>query len=156
VSLPQTTVIADLKDELADRLAALPGLAGVKIFSASVSDVPNREYIALIGEDLIEQEWAAIGKFSRDETITLTGAIYVQRPGKSEDVIREARRRAAELMGEIENVFTGTTGDPGLGGVIRNGHARPAELHEIAAGNGDRVALLRFEIKTGKIRLTRQ
>lgn len=153
----ETTRIGALKDAICDRLRTWPALAGVEVYSAEVPLSNANEYIHFIGEDLIEQAWAAIGKYSRDEDITLEGAIYVKRAGKkdSEEQIREARTRCVFLMGEIEKSFTGTTGDPTVGQVVRSAMARPVELHEMAHSDGGRIALLRFQVRTGKTRLTR-
>lgn len=148
--MANVTRLHELKVAVADKLALRGGLAGVAIHSADMGDeMPAREYIALIGEDIIEQEWAGIGQFGRDEQLTLTGAVYVMRPGGGEAIVREARSRCITLMGEIEALCTA---DPSFGGVVRSALARPAELHEIATPEG-RVAVLRFEIRSGPTRL---
>lgn len=153
MAMAATSRLAAFKDAIVDTLLKRDGLSGVQVTSADVGgNSAAHESIQLIGEDMIEQEWAQIGRFSRDETLILTGAIFVKVPGKGEAIIRQARSRVFVLMAEVEAAFTGTLGDPSMGGVVRSALARPAELMEIVDPDG-RIALLRFEIKSGKTRL---
>lgn len=152
--MASTTRIAVLKSAIVDGLRLRAGLSGVQIMSADIAQRDAKESILLIGEDMIEQEWAAIGRLSRDEMITLTGMIMVKTPGSSETVIRACRDRCIELMAEVEEFFWDTANAPAVGGIVKSAMARPAELHEIAAGDGSRLAILRFEVRTGRTRLT--
>lgn len=157
--MASTTRIADAKDALCDMLLALTGsgeaLEGVLIRSASDPKVQIHESIELMGEDFIDQEWAAIGRLARDESLTLTGRVYVRRPGTGESVIRATRARAVALVNAIEDAITGTGGDPTLGGTVKAARCQPVELFEGVSGQSDRVAMVRFEILTQLTRLVR-
>jgi len=157
--MASTTRIAALKAALADLLIAKTGaggaLEGVVVASAEVPTLRTHETIELMGEDLIEQEWAAIGKLARDEEITLNGLVFVRKPGPpSEAVIRAARDRAVALVAVIEDTLTGTGGDPTVSNTVKAARCRPAELAEFADPEG-RIAMIRFEIKTQLTRLVR-
>lgn len=153
--MANTTRIATLKSGLVDALQAVDELSDVQIASADIGDETDEfETIQFIGEDLIDQEWGAIGNLSRDEQITLRGVVQVVKPGAGETVIREARDRAAELLGYIEDYFSGPTGDPRVGNRVHAARCRPVSLQERVTTSG-RVALLFFEVQTGKTRLAR-
>jgi hypothetical protein len=139
-----TTRIHVLKNAIVDGLSLRSGLAGVQITSAFIGDqLDARESIQLALNDEITGDWAQVGKFSRNETITVTGIVTVDRPGAGETVIRECRQRAAELMAEIESFVVA---DPSIGAVVLQAKVRPTMLAEGFSPEG-RWALLRFEIE---------
>lgn len=149
-----TSRLAAVKSALVDLWVLRAGLAGVQIASA---DLGNANYatesIMLVGQDDIEQEWVHVGRLSRDERLTLTGAIYVMKPGAGEAVIRAARDRGFELMAEIEKSFVETQAASSIGGLVKAARARPFQGHDIITPDG-RVYLLGFEVVTELTRLT--
>lgn len=139
-----TSRIHALKVAVADGLGAVGALSGVQITSAYVGDnTSGVESIQLIGDDQIEQDWAAIGRFSRDEFITLSGMVQVYTPGADETVIRTCRSRAQMLLSAIEGWLVA---DPSLGNVVLTSKIRPTQLVE-GYDQGGRWALLHFEIR---------
>lgn len=156
--MANVTRVAVLKDALCDALLALTGsgedLEGVAISSAELATQWPNQFIEMMGEDMIEQEWGAMGRLAREEAIVLTGRVYVHMPGQTEAVIRAARSRAVAIVGVIEDLLTGTGADPTLGGVVKAARCRPAELFE-AGNDSGRIAMVRFEIRTQQTRLVR-
>lgn len=151
-----TTRIAALKSALVDRWRAIGDLAGVQILSAGTGKRDATEYILLVGEDTISQEWGGIGRLARDEELTLVGAVVVMKgttPGDPEDTIREARDRAVALMAILEASLWDTANAPSVGGIVKSALARPTNLNEGVDGEGRRFAAIRFEVRTGKTRL---
>lgn len=140
-----------LKVAVADGLALRSGLSGVQIASVYLGDeTSGLETIQLMGPDDIDQEWREIGKFSRDESLTVQGMILVVTPGAGETVARTARARAFALMAEVEAFFMA---DPSVGGVVKAALGAPTGLHEGIEERG-RWALIQFAIKTQLQRLT--
>lgn len=151
-----TTQIHEVKTALVEAWALLPALSGVQIRSAPSTDALSAayEWVQLVGEDDIEQEWAGLGNLARDESLRITGTVFVLKQGDTETQARAARARAVELMAAIEDYFTGSTGDPSIGGLVRMARANPIGLMEFSEERG-RVAMLGFEIRTGPSRLVR-
>jgi len=140
-----TTRIHALKVALADGLAAVGGLAGVQVASAFLGDQSLRESIQLSGPDDIDQEHATLGRrpLSKDETVTLSGFVFVLRPGAGEDTIRAARSRAVALGSEIEQFIAA---DPSVGGVVKWAQFAAAGMREGAHPDG-RACMLDFTVK---------
>lgn len=147
-----TTRIAVIKANLVDELRLRAGLADVLVLSAvPLSEADGRtEFIALVGDDSIEQDWSAIGIRSRDERVTLRGMVYVRRGGTGETVIRAIRERAVALSAEVEGYIGETTaqnritvsGTPTVSSTLY----RATGLAEDVEGM-DRVAVLSFEVQ---------
>lgn len=141
---PPTTRLHAIKVAIKEGLEAVPALAGVQVTSAFLGDeLDAREHIQLIGDDEVVGDWATIGKFSRDETITLAGVVTVERPGAGESVAQDCRSRAVVLMAEIEKFIVA---DPSVGGTVKQCKVRPRRLYE-GFGPEARWALLQFEIE---------
>jgi regulator of RNase E activity RraA len=144
MAAPATTRLHALKAALVSGLQGVPALNGVQVTSAYIGDEQSAvESIQLIGDDRIEGDWATIGKFSRDETITLVGMIEVEKPGAGELVIQATRDRAVALMGEVEKFIVA---DPSVGGVVKQCKVRPTQMFEHYSAEG-RWCLIRFEIE---------
>ncbi len=106
-----------------DALVTLIGTAGSTTFDGPplTADVPT-DYVIVGGtEDPdddagdIDQDWAALGKASRNETGTVTCAILA---GTGDDIIKTARDRALTILANIE---TALRADPSLTGVLSPG-----------------------------------
>ena len=152
--MASTSRLAAVKSALVDTWAARAGLTGVQIASGELGgNAASKERIELIGADTIAQDWAGIGRLSRDESLTLIGSIYVLRPGAGETVIRAARDRAFALMAEVELSFVESAAGSSIGGLVKAARARPFEGHDILTPRG-RVYLLGFEVLTELTRLT--
>lgn len=141
--MAETTRVHALKLALADGLGDWPGLAGVQISSGYLGDETAKESIQLTGPDDIGQEWAALGRKSKDETITLEGFAWTVQPGAGETAIRAARARVIALAAEVELFLKS---DPSLGGVVKWSAFKAAGLREGAHPDG-RSAQLTFTVE---------
>lgn len=115
-----TTKAGLVEDKLVEQLQVRIGLAGVQVEVGPLgNDQAFGEWImfgagesgALSGA----QEWGAIGNRRRDESVTVNGRVYVNKPGAGAYVIREARDRAMELMAEVEEQLRD---DPKIDGLV--------------------------------------
>ena len=86
------------------------------------------EYVIVGGTDdpdddagEFDQDWAGIGRQSKNETGEVTCAVLV---GTGNDVVKTARDRALVVVGEIE---TALRADPTLGGVLSAGWSHLSE-----------------------------
>jgi hypothetical protein len=116
-------VVADAKDGLWQRLVTTPGLTdadGVRVVSATVSPdelAPGTEVVSL-GEVVIGAI-TRTGLAGREARPTMNGWVDVTLLEGDEAAIRRARRRAAAIMGLVENAVIadptadGTIADPG-------------------------------------------
>lgn len=90
-------------DNLVANLKARPGLDGVQLWSAPIAeDELELEAIAFIDINS-DEESAALGDARREEEYIIEGVIEVNIAGMGDDVAKEARDRAVELMAEIES-----------------------------------------------------
>ncbi|MEU2340064.1 hypothetical protein ABZ608_42165 [Streptomyces sp. NPDC013172] len=114
-----TSRVPDLIDALVPRLAASSDLADVKVVDGPlVTDSAALEWL-FVGYDgdnegdfiaaTAQQEWAGLGAKKKNEDITLTCAIVVER-GSTE--VRSCRSRTYEIFAAVENVLRA---DPSLG-----------------------------------------
>jgi len=87
---------------LADQLAARPGLADAAVASAQypLGYHGNKDVIELWQTEM-EHDWALLGGRSTEEQYRIHGAIYAFRPGASESVVRTARAGAAAILDEL-------------------------------------------------------
>jgi hypothetical protein len=142
--MASSTRIHSLKNAVADGLALRAGLAGVQIGTAWYGDDRAQgEAIWLDGPDVLDGDWAALGRLSRDERITLQGVVYVRQPGAGETTIRAVRARCVALFAEIEAFIVG---DPSVGGVVLRSLIRPRGLAESMDPEG-RIGILTFELE---------
>lgn len=105
----------EFKTALREGLAALPALAEVQVTSADMGKDTAREAIALLDGELT-QEWAALGRGGKNETVEFDMGILIIKPGAGEAVIQAARARAFELLGIVESYLLG---DPSVGATTR-------------------------------------
>ncbi|MFJ9374432.1 hypothetical protein [Streptomyces sp. NPDC101455] len=114
-----TSRVPELIDALMAALAASPDLATVQVVDGPlVTDSAAQEWV-FIGYDgdeegdfitaTTQQEWAGLGAKKKNEDITLTGAVLVQR-GSTD--VRSCRIRTYEVFAAVENVLRA---DPSLG-----------------------------------------
>ncbi len=139
-----TSKLHALKVAIVDGLAARANIisAGVQVSGAFLGKDTAVESIQLTGPDHMDQDWAALGKLSRNENITLQGLIWIQKPGADETVIRSTRARAFELLAEVEDFLRA---DPGVAAVVKYSGLRATDITEGANPEG-RVCQLDFEI----------
>ncbi len=107
-------------------LVARTGLAGVGVFTAHPGDdlPPEALYVDRI---TTEQEWAAIGRQRREETVTAFVICHVAKPGAGEDIATAARARVRELKAELEDALRA---DPGVSESVRVAHYAGGELRQ--------------------------
>lgn len=144
-----TSKLATAINYLADALAARPGLAGVQVASGWLgADTSGTESIQ-ITDGRSAQAWAALGRQSREETLTITVAIWVRRAGGGEAVIRETRARAFALLAELEDQLRGSTAGISLGGAARSSQITGIDLNQ-GANPGDRWCQIDATIEADK------
>lgn len=125
-------------------LRARPGLAGVGVHTL---DGPWTDAEAIVlGRADAPQAWAVMAAPGIDETVTLAGYLFAERPGSADGDADVLRTRAGVLFGELAQQFRD---DPTLGGAI----AAPvdAPLMTTVGWNGwwaeqDGTSLLRVRI----------
>lgn len=114
-----TTKAALVEDAFIAQLKARPGLAGVQVEVGPLgNDTDAVEYIQTTGEPAplsSSQVWGAIGNRRKDETVSIRGEIFVEKPGAGAAVLREARDRALELLAEVEGQLRD---DPHIDGLV--------------------------------------
>lgn len=143
-----TSKVADIEDALITQLQAREGLEGVQVDIGPLGDQSARgEYIQLgvgIGGGVsVQQVWGALGNRRRDETGTIRGEIYVERPGAGAAVIRAARDRAWELLAEVEAQLRE---DPKINNLARVA-AMQASEETRGIGPGNRQSVIQFTIE---------
>lgn len=111
--------VPDLIDNLIAALKASAGLSGVQVVDGPlVSDTAASEYV-FVGYDGdpegefatagTSQQWAGLGAKAKNEDITLTCAVLVQRGSVD---VKACRVRAFEIFAQVEAVVRA---DPALG-----------------------------------------
>ncbi len=110
-----TSVGFDFLDALEALFNARAGLAGVQVAAANPGKRLASEAIVMLGYES-EQEWAAIGRQRRDQTVSVATSIYVEQEGTTLAVAKACRLRIKALTVEIENALRG---DPTVGGLVR-------------------------------------
>ncbi len=144
-----TSTIPAFKAELATQLQAL--LPTVQVVYGGPWPMPELEWMWLADVEF-DQQWATLGKKSRDETFSMQVLVYVEQPGNVSNQ-QAATERAYALMAVVETYLRG---DPTVNGVL--GQPGEAEvkgrgrLQEDANQEGTRVAWLQFTV-TGKARI---
>jgi hypothetical protein len=99
----------------ADLLAAAPALEGIAVWEAHPGDDLPKEAIVLLNADG-DQEWAALGRHSREETFVIRGSVFVVQDGATHEAIRTAITRAHTIAKNVADVVIA---DPTLGGAVR-------------------------------------
>ena len=131
--------------------AGITGLTpkvGILTYYPSV-DEPLTDAI-LIGFEVSDtNDPAALGQSRYTETVIVDCEIRVVRPGAGTDVAKEARDRAANLLGEIDNELRTTppqVGDQTISAKSENRHMAQYPYHS-AGGSAVRVCLIEFTIE---------
>ncbi|RPE44162.1 hypothetical protein EDD90_7392 [Streptomyces sp. Ag109_O5-1] len=114
-----TSRVPDLIDALVAALQASGGLTGVKVVDGPVVTDSAAEEWVFVGYDgdpegdftaaTAQQEWAGLGAKKKNEDITVTCAVLVQR-GSTD--VRACRVRTYEVLAAVESVLRA---DPSLG-----------------------------------------
>lgn len=144
-----TSTIHAAMNAFVDGMLARPNIinAGVQVTSGFLgADQARHESIQLFEVQGAEQSWDMLGNRRRHEEYTITGGIGVRRAGKNEDVIRDVRARAFELLGEIEDFLRV---DPTIGGVTRVSELSRYPVQQGADAEG-RWCQIDFEISCKK------
>lgn len=136
-----TSAVPAFLDALRTRLLARPGLAGVQVATGPLAEDTALESIQVFRVDT-DQVWAALGGRSREETGTMTGAIWIVAPGADEPAIKAARDRAYALLAELESDLRA---DPSVNGTVRVAQLASADLTQGLNDNG-RVAQVTFTV----------
>jgi len=109
-----------------------------------VTTTPPADFVIVGGTDdpdddaaSLDQEWAGLGKASRDETGQITCAVVSQSGGTD---LKTHRDRVLVILGELE---TALRADPTLGGVVQSGwlHLTAGALNQQQNANGSRARL---------------
>ena len=144
----QTSPVPVFLDTLVDRLELRPNLSGVSVTSAEVA-IGAGEYLMFI-EAQEAQRWGSNARLRRESTITLEGIIYTVATGAGEQIIRVARRRAYELLGEVEKELRGSTFGHVVAGIDGLATVESTEVTDIdldqGVNKGQRWASLRFVV----------
>jgi hypothetical protein len=129
--------------ELRDRLAADPRLARVTIVTGAVD--PDSAGPESIQFTEIEEtaEWRQVGPLALEATATVTGFIWVVRPGGGEEAIRAARARADELRAVVLETLLA---DPTIGRTVESARVSGATYDQGVTGDGQRACRVTFRI----------
>lgn len=146
-----TTKWHDAKVAMADALEQLEGLAGVTVATAHLGKDTPRECVLLLGSDTGEEDWGAIGRLRRDETIVLRGVVHTRKGGGGEPTIRAVRERCVEIYGEVQ-AWLRTQAGAQLGGVVKHITSVTFRTQEGITGDRERFCEIEFFI-SGKSQL---
>lgn len=139
-----TSSIPDVLDTLQTALSARSGLVGVQVVSGPLPAGDTQpESIQLDGTDGFV-EWGSFGNLRRQEEYEIIGLVYIEKPGAGEDVIRSARDRAFEILGEIESYLTA---NHKLGGIVAASRISSIAFDQGASPSGARVARITFTVE---------
>jgi hypothetical protein len=132
---------AALRTALNAAFAADPALAQVRAYAAMIGDDPlPLEFVEWHGTEDIGITWAALGNLRIKEEYTLTGAVFILKPGAGEDVADAARLRVFAIFNAVAATVRA---DPSLGGVVlRSGPVTPGNPDERPVEGGRAAALL--------------
>lgn len=100
-----------LKTQLEDRA----GLAGVSIYTAHPGKNLPKRAITMLGFDAT-QNWAALGRHSRDEEFRISCSVYCELPGASEAVVQDLQDDANAIVSEVEKQLRD---DPEINSTVR-------------------------------------
>ena len=134
-----TSTIPALKNELATRLAARSGLAGVQVSYGWPVGAVLREHIMVGGADG-SQEYRAIGAQHRFEEYTLTIFVNVLREGGQQQTCDE---RCFALMSELEAELRS---DPTVGNTVLTAEVATINLESLA-NDASREARLKVGVR---------
>lgn len=145
----ETSPVAEVTDALLARLRNRPNLAGVSIWGAPADTTSEREYLMVIDceEDV---EAVAAGRDRNEHVMVLTCGLLVMRPGSGDEVATDVRRRAAEILGEVEKELRTATGS-----AIQNESGErtvrfatlPRRSWTQGFGKGDRWCAIEFDVR---------
>lgn len=99
--LIEVTPVPDVIDVFVERLRNRANLTGVAISSAPADLSGEGEYVMVISCSEGVEAWAA-GNQRNEHVMTLTCGLLVQRAGSGEETAAVVRRRAGDILGEIE------------------------------------------------------
>lgn len=145
-----TSTVPEVMNTLYDELVNLtvphgggqqtPPLQGVRVNYGPALPDPGRESINLLGVEG-EQEWASLGKLSKDEVYVITVLVIVIREGQQ---TQAAVERAYVIASKLEELLRD---DPTLGNSCRVASvASPFDL-EVGASDTTRSALLTIGVR---------
>jgi hypothetical protein len=142
-----TSSVPGFFDNLKTLLELRPGVIGPPRVTVSTGDLGTetpplaiiiwgatapREHVGLRGPQGISQ----------DETVVVTGAIWVQQPGQGETVIAAVRDQAAALLAEVETQLKET---PTMGGTCQYATVT-SSVWEAGANDQGRWQQISFEL----------
>jgi hypothetical protein len=129
--------------ELRDRLEADSRLARVTIVTGAV-DPESAGTESIQFTDIEETaEWRQVGPLALEATATVTGFIWVVRPGAGEPAIQAARARADELrMVLLETLLA----DPTIGRTVESARLSGATYDQGVTADGQRACRVTFRI----------
>lgn len=106
----ETSPVPEVVDVFVTRLRNRSNLGGVGIWSAPADTTGEGEYLMVIdcNEDV---EPIAAGRERNEHVMTLTCGVLVARPGSGDEVAAEIRRRAGEILGEVEREMRTVAGN---------------------------------------------
>ena len=101
-----TITIATVLDQFKVQLDARGGLSGVTVTTGPTGDPPP-ESIEFSDVDITDEYFGMGNPPSKLATYTISGQVFVRRPGKGEAAIKLARDRAVAIVEEVRDEVTG-------------------------------------------------
>ena len=101
-----TITIGTILDALRTQLDARGGLSGVTVSTGPTGDPPP-ESIEFSDVEIDDDYFGMGNPPSKLATYTISGQVFVRRPGKGEDAIKLARDRAVAIIEEVRDEVTG-------------------------------------------------
>lgn len=137
-----TSTAPAFMNALHDGLSARTGLAGVRVNYGPALPDPGRESVNILG-NTGDQNWASLGRLSKDEVYLVNILILVIREGQQ---TQPAVERAYELLEELEDELRETATSPTMDGTVRVAAVSSVQL-EIGASDTTRSALLTIGVR---------
>lgn len=134
---------ASVLDQLKTSLEARGGLSGVQVGTAPLGDETQREAIIFFGVDGT-QEWGILSESSpKEDTYTIEGAIWINKPGAGEVTAKAARDRAVAIFAEVE---AQVRSDQTINGLVMMCEAQSVRLEQGSNTNG-RWCQISFDLR---------
>jgi len=137
-----TSTAPAFMNALVTALAARTGLSGVRVNYGPALPDPGRESVNVLGLEG-NQEWAGLGRLSKDEVYTVEVMVLVIREGQQ---TQPAVERAYDLLAELEDQLRENSNSPTAGGTVRVAAVNSVNL-EVGASDTTRSALLTIGVR---------
>lgn len=141
----KTTTVTALLPALRDSLQAMPALSDVIVSTVPLADTAGIPESIEFGSLEQNQDYSALGNKRKKEEYTLHGWIIITKYGAGEQVGVEARDRAYDILGELDECLTV---DPTVGGIVQKATLTNHRLTQVITGEtgNQRGAVIDFDI----------